>query len=141
MRQIAAIALAASVAGCAVPISSEKIDAADYGEPPPANHQDIIRKRISSELRDPYSAVFEFDAPRLGYLRTNPVAGTTEAFGWRVCGTVNAKNAYGAYRGRSPFFALFRGDRLIALIESIDDPSSPLIYGIRGACERVVNKN
>lgn len=53
------------------------------------------KEAIGKTLKDPYSAVFE--GMYMGKAANgNPV----------VCGTLNAKNAYGAYTGRKRFYYL-----------------------------------
>jgi len=108
---IAALA-ALLLTGCATPISPETLAHANYGSPPPKNYKELIKKEISPALLDPYSAQYEFSSPSKGYTRNAPVWGTTEMFGWKVCGTVNAKNRFGAYVGTTPFFILFKNGRI-----------------------------
>lgn len=57
--------------------------------------EQAIRDKAASVLNDPYSAVFTFDIVR--------VMGDNEA--GKICGTVNAKNGFGAYTGKQFFFA------------------------------------
>jgi hypothetical protein len=42
-KTIVTAMFAVLVTGCATPIPPEVIASADYGVPPPANHQDMIR--------------------------------------------------------------------------------------------------
>ena len=53
------------------------------------------QETIKSQLKDPYSAVFE-----------GIYMGKTENGAPVVCGTVNAKNSYGGYIGRKNFYYL-----------------------------------
>lgn len=60
--------------------------------------EDLIaeaKQAIGKTLKDPYSAVYE-DIYMGKAAHGNPV----------VCGTLNAKNAYGAYTGRKRFYYL-----------------------------------
>jgi hypothetical protein len=50
-------------------------------------------------LKDPYSAVYQFEAPMRAWNYDNVT--------WMVCGTVNAKNSLGEYVGAKPFIAFF----------------------------------
>ena len=54
-----------------------------------------VKKEVVKEFKDPYSARFE-------QLRYNHEEGGP----YSVCGTVNAKNSYGAYAGAVPFYGL-----------------------------------
>ncbi|ASP34087.1 hypothetical protein CHH27_13230 [Labrenzia sp. VG12] len=54
-----------------------------------------IRASAANVLTDPYTAVFTFDI----------VTELSEGLGGKICGTVNAKNAFGAYTGKQFFFA------------------------------------
>jgi hypothetical protein len=57
--------------------------------------EQVIRNSAAHVLNDPYSAVFTFDV-------------VTEMGGGqagKICGTVNAKNGFGAYTGKQFFFA------------------------------------
>ena len=95
---------------------------------------------MAKSLIDPTSPLYEFDAPRKGYTKASGTFGTSERFGWRVCGTVNSKNRFGGYTGRAPFFALFRGGRLVTLLvgEISRDTVNILNASIIGACNRTV---
>jgi hypothetical protein len=143
MKRICAISLTVAVLllqGCATPISQDRIASADYGDAPSDAYQQVLRDRFASILIDPTAPLYEFDKPKKGFTKQSPIFNTREQFGWRVCGTVNSKNRYGGYAGKSPFFALFRGDTIVEMIygESNPDP----VYGsltnkqIENACNR-----
>ncbi|MFN7114657.1 MAG: hypothetical protein ACK4PK_09915 [Alphaproteobacteria bacterium] len=94
--------------GCATPISPEEIANADYGPPPPAHHQSMIRQEFATLLIDPTSPLYTFEKPAKGYFKESSMYGTQQMFGWKVCGTVNSKNRMGGYNGAVPFVTLFR---------------------------------
>jgi len=122
---------------CATPISPEAVASADYGPPPSERHQEIIRERFAKILIDPTAPLYEFDAPRKGYTRNSPMFGTREAFGWRVCGTVNSKNRFGGYTGRAPFFVLFRGDTIVEFVYGEAGQNAMISNtAIQQACDR-----
>ncbi len=82
----------AGVAGIA--LASLLTSAATAKEIDPKLEQ-AIRNSATYVLNDPYSAVFTFDV-------------VTEMGGGqagKICGTVNAKNGFGAYTGKQFFFA------------------------------------
>ncbi len=97
-------------------IPPEVIANANYGAAPSANYQNLIKEHISASLIDPTSPLFTFDTPRKGYTKEGGAFNTDELFGWRVCGSVNAKNRFGGYTGRVPYFALFKNQRLVKVI-------------------------
>jgi hypothetical protein len=66
-------------------------------------------KAITDQLKDPYSAKIEGV-----YLSANP--GTPI-----VCGTVNAKNEFGAYTGRKPFYYFASSESPKAVIQGMSD--------------------
>ncbi|WP_346891519.1 hypothetical protein [uncultured Roseibium sp.] len=57
--------------------------------------EQAIRNRAAYVLNDPYSAVFTFDI----------VEKMNDGAVGKICGTVNAKNGFGAYAGKQFFFA------------------------------------
>lgn len=142
MKRLTTLSIIASVlavAACATPVSPEKLAAADYGPPPPANYEELIKARFNEILVDPTSPIYEIDKPRKGYTRPYEMYGTQEAFGWVVCGTVNSKNRMGGYAGRSPFFVLFRGEYMAEFITGESRGASALNDDIRRACRRYVS--
>lgn len=60
----------------------------------PDKLQKAIKEKLGASLKDPYSAQYTFDNIGNGV----------------VCGTINAKNSYGAFVGRKPFTAMFSKD-------------------------------
>lgn len=122
------------VAGCATPISPKDIANADYGSPP-KDYKKVIEKEIGTQLLDPYSAQYEFSQPSKGYTKASPLFGTSQVFGYKVCGTVNAKNRMGGYVGRVPFFTLFRNGVLVTKL--VGEAGGGLMnVNIENACTR-----
>jgi len=67
----------------------------------PDDFEAKINAQFDETLKDPTSKVIEY---------------TTRPIGSLVCGKVNAKNSYGGYTGKKPFFAYFGQDgRLMGL--------------------------
>jgi hypothetical protein len=98
--------------GCALPQpTAEEIATADYGEYP-ARYQEIIKSFISLQLKDPYSAVFQFREPYKGYASQEYTFadGKKTRYGWIVTFSFNAKNSFGAYTGGEVDTFIFRGD-------------------------------
>lgn len=91
----------------------EQIDAADCG-PSPTNQEELIRGIMEHRLFDPYSAVYVFSKPEKGW---NNMGGEPK-FGWKFCGTINAKNQMGGYVGAKPFYAMVNNGRVTRFMYS-----------------------
>jgi hypothetical protein len=89
----------------------EQLREADYG-PSPRNYEGAVKSRFKGTLFDPDSAVYEFSSPTQAWYRK----GQTILYGWAVCGTVNAKDRYGAYVGPSPFYVLIRNEEVVVVL-------------------------
>ncbi len=139
---VAGLIIGILLSGCATSVSPEMIASTDYGPPPPDNHQEIVRAAINRRLSDPTSGIFEFGPPSKGYTKGSQMHGTDQAFGWRVCGSVNSKNRFGGYVGDVPFLALFQGEQVTQLvIGRITDNEYGINFtnsAIFGACRRKV---
>lgn len=118
-RNTLLIALAVCLAACATAPTADQLTNADYGPPPPENHQQIIKDWFEERLIDPTSPLYSFRNPAQGYTQENAFYGTQLQFGWIICGTVNAKNRYGAYVGREPFFTLFSEGKMVFAYEGL----------------------
>ncbi len=139
-ENVRVLLVALALAGCATDIPAEVLANADYGPPPPENYQEMVKAEISQRLIDPTSGIFEISEPREGYTKASSLWGTEQAFGWRVCGTVNSKNRFGGYVGRVPFFALFEDEKITQLllgkITTNRHGFNALNPAILNACER-----
>lgn len=87
---------------------------ADYGPPPPTNHQELEMQLIRANLKDPDSAKCEFggvtrDAIQSGFASPTPI------LVWRTSVRVNAKNSYGGYTGFQPYHFAWRDGRVVAV--------------------------
>ena len=84
--------------GCAsVQPPPPNLATADIGPTP--GYETKIRAYFVPQLKDPYSAVYQFEAPVRAWNYDNVT--------WVVCGTVNAKDSLGEYVGAKPFIAFF----------------------------------
>jgi len=111
MKKLLALIFVMSVlAACASAPTQQEVDTAPIG-PYPDNYQALIKANFAQSLFDPYSAVYEFSlSPTRGYAG-NRIDGAN--VGWIVCGTVNAKNRFGAYVGAKPFVAVIRNGSVV----------------------------
>ncbi len=76
----------------------------------PASYEEVIRGRLATTLKDPYSAQVEIGRPSLGQCQRG-IYGTFH--GWVVPVTVNAKNGFGAYTGYQTTYAWFADGLLV----------------------------
>ena len=124
-------------------MSFDTIRNADYGSKPPANYQDIVKAAISRTLLDPTSPLFTFNGePEKGFIMESERLGTYESFGWRVCGSVNAKNKFGGYVGDNLFIVIMRGSDVMQIVTGSTSSATPTQalrgYGIEEACRRTI---
>lgn len=79
----------------------------------PKNWETIVENEISQHLKDPYSAKYSFDGLPSFYSFSNCgrfaksavlSVGTSPLAGYAGLVFVNAKNSYGAYAGKTPWF-------------------------------------
>jgi len=112
-RYILLAGLSFCLAACATGPTAAQMATADYGPPPPENHQQAIKDWFAERLIDPTSPLYSFRNPVQGYTKDSPLYGTQLQFGWIVCGAVNAKNRLGGYVGREPFFTLFKDGNMV----------------------------
>jgi len=87
---------------------------ADYGPPPPTNHQDIEMQMIRASLKDPDSAKFEFGSVTRDVIQSG-FASPTPILVWRTYVRVNAKNSYGGYTGFQPHHFAWQNGRVVAI--------------------------
>lgn len=129
-RMLPALA-ALMLAGCVTPPTPDMLAKAEYGPPPPANYQKLIKDDITESLIDPTSPLFKIKEPFTGY---KMVTRTIPHYGWFVCGYVNAKNRMGGYTGDKPFYAFFREGNLIGISMGEDTDFSYMNGDINNVC-------
>lgn len=118
--------------GCALPPSPEELANADFGSYP-SNYEATIRSYMSTRLKDPYSAQYQFlNAPQRGFQGFGGAK-----YGYVVCAQVNAKNSFGGYTGGRPAYFLIRNDVIID--SSIGDGSYADAFA-NGKCEKFVGR-
>lgn len=85
-------------AGCATSLkrpSPEAIAAARF-DALPAEIETLVKAQYTNILKDPYSAVYRFGAPKRVYFQG---PNNSRLFGTAIPVHVNAKNSYGGYTG------------------------------------------
>ena len=135
--------LVALLASCVTTPSPDQIANADYGPPPPANYEAMIKSWYDKTLIDPESARYTFAEPAKSYVKSSPLMGVRETFGWRVCGTINAKNRFGGYTGQSPFITMFKNGAIVMVKDAGGATGmydEVLRENIANACARTVTQ-
>lgn len=108
-----------SLASCGVMYNSRRAELlksaspADYGPPPPGNHQEIEERMIRSRLKDPDSAQFRWGESRRDIIQQG-FASPTPALVWVTSVAVNAKNSFGGYTGFEAYQFSWKEGRLFA---------------------------
>ncbi len=87
---------------------------ADYGPPPPDNHQDIEARAVLATLKDPESARFQFGGVSRDAIPSGPMSPTAMLV-WVTFAQVNAKNSYGGYTGFQPWRFAWTNGRIVAV--------------------------
>ncbi len=104
MKPLIIVALAATLAGCAIYPTAEQEASADYGfQPTQGQCRELAEQAVRSRLKDPYSAKISFGQCRKGYIWDDFPPHNNHEFGFVQVGTVNAKNGFGAYTGDVTF--------------------------------------
>lgn len=82
---------------------------------PPTDYEEKIKKSMRFKLKDPDSAIFDFESSRPIKAYTNAglaAGGEVSWAGWVVYYKVNAKNSYGAYTGFETEKAFFTNNEI-----------------------------
>lgn len=110
---VTVVVLAVMFGGCGfVPKPTNyQLQMADYGDKPSqAFAERASEQAIRGILKDPTSAHFSWQPLVKAYFQS----GFKHRYAWMLSGTVNAKNSYGGYAGRSRYTIFFRGERIVA---------------------------
>ncbi|QGX91265.1 hypothetical protein EFZ10_06250 [Tatumella sp. TA1] len=94
--------------GCVSSPPTDEISKADFGNLP-SNHQDLVKEKLGTTLKDPYSAHYNFGLVGKAWCKS----GFTTYYGWLIPVTVNAKNSYGGYVGNTPMAFLYTKGQVI----------------------------
>lgn len=134
MRIQSLLLLFVLLGGCATMPSNQELREAS-SEPAPDRQAGtaMIENAVRSGLKDPDSATFEWPngfvfgsyKRLLGPLHT----------GWITCGTVNAKNGYGGYTGKTAVIGVIRNGSVIET--NLDEPSARFNSRVAKACAQI----
>ena len=110
-------ALLAALSGCAGKQyvwrpSAADIETADYGAYP-HDYEGLIKEWYRQNLKDPDSVRFgQITRPLREHAITNQFK-KQAAYGYSVCGKVNARNSYGGFTGTKTRWFLVRNSRIV----------------------------
>lgn len=126
---------AALLAGCATAPSGEELRAAAANDPAPDVDAGIamIEAHLRSKLKDPDSAQFTWPNPFVHGWYQRPFG--QRYLGWITCGTVNAKNSYGGYTGRTAAIGVIRSGSVVE--SNMDEPSDRYGSFVAEACRKI----
>lgn len=132
MRKIAPLFLL--LAGCATTPDPAQL-AAVASEPMPERDAGIamIEQAVRSQLKDPASAQFTWPNGFVSGWYQPPFG--RKYYGWITCGTVNARNAFGGYVGRTAVIGVIRGGSVIAA--NIDSSVYRDMPFVAAACSKI----
>lgn len=128
----ALVTLCLAVSACAP--SLQELQSADTGPPPErAAGIAMIEEAIRGSLKDPDSARFEWpNGFAHGWYQ---VPFGQRYIGWITCGTVNAKNSYGGYTGRTAAIGVISNGAVIAY--NVDSNVHRDMPFVAAACEKI----
>jgi hypothetical protein len=117
--------LAATLIIAAAPASAARDAAPDVGPAPEkASGTALVEEAIKATLKDPDSARFSWPNEfRNGSYK--PFGFHRRVFGWYTCGTVNAKNSYGGYAGKSPVLGVIANGKVV--YTNMDEGRYPML--------------
>ncbi len=110
------------LSGCvSISLSPGEIASADFGRKP-LDYEDRVKAYMGSRLKDPMSAVYDFnpnlkrvalvlpvDFERRRAMGKDGVA-FANVYGWAVEVSINAKNSYGGYTGAKMYVIMFTAE-------------------------------
>jgi hypothetical protein len=118
MIRIMIAAGAIVLAGCGAPpknAQGQEASLQDMG-PAPTAHAATFARYLNATLKDPYSAQVDHIAGPAPWVKPSTWGSSESTYGWGVCYTVNARNAFGGYTGARWYVPVFRGEQLVTVI-------------------------
>lgn len=104
----AMVLTAGTMTACARMPTQDELSHLNYGQPVSQESAESQAKEyLSRRLKDPYSAVYEWQRVDTGWVKAPPILGGGIDAGWVLKGTVNAKNSFGGYVGAKPYQFMF----------------------------------
>jgi hypothetical protein len=111
MKYLSLVLAALILGGCAHTVKAPSRDAvaAATFTPTPADIEARIKAQYQVILKDPYSAVYQFEAPKKAYFR----GPSGMVYGYIIPVHVNAKNSYGGYTGGEVYYWAWANGQLM----------------------------
>ena len=100
--------------------TQEELAKMDYGKPISIDYQTIIKDYFSKNLKDPFTAHYQFAEPQPYWYRDSQMMGGKEYVGYAVIVLVNAKNGFGGYVGDKQYAFIFRDDLIIKVVDPVE---------------------
>lgn len=108
-------------------VTQQQLATADYGSPITQTQAEQLAKSwLDGTLKDPYSAVEQWQPVQKGIVTTSLLDGHKELPGYIMDGMVNAKNSYGGYVGARAYRFLFR-DGSIERVMAADPDTGAMV--------------
>ena len=124
---LAMTAAAGGLTACARMPTQQELSGIDYGNPVLQDDAENQAKAyLSHRLKDPYSAVYDWQPVHTGWVKAPPLLGGGMDTGWVLKGTVNAKNSFGGYVGAKPYQFMFR-EGVLAHVWTVDPQTGILM--------------
>lgn len=105
LRFAVVVAMILFTTGCFGVPHPEEVAKIDFGSPP-ENYETKIKQIMSTQLFDPYSAVYSCWTPCKAATVT-PLWIGSHTYGWGVQCSINAKNRFGGYVGAKDYMFFF----------------------------------
>jgi hypothetical protein len=124
---MAMVLTAGTLTACARMPTQQELAGLNYGGPVSQDSAESQAKSyLSQRLKDPYSAVYEWQPVATGWVKAPPILGGGIDAGWVLKGTVNAKNSFGGYVGAKPYQFMF-ANGILAHVWTVDPQSGAMI--------------
>ena len=109
MKALVLASLLCIAASCkSGPPTAEELANADYGNPiSQEDAESLAEGWLNQYLKDPMSAQIQWQPVSPGWFRDAPIAGGGLNWGYKLDGSVNAKNSFGGYVGARPYYFMF----------------------------------
>ena len=113
LRFISVVVLPILFTGCVTTSTANETANADYGyeisQPECESH---VREYFKRTLKDFESARITYGGCYKGWIAGDTFRSVPVAYGYVIEGSVNAKNSFGGYTGRTPFAAVIKNNTL-----------------------------
>lgn len=110
-----------ALAGCATAPTKQELDNAYYGRVIEQNEAEkIVKKYMSTRLKDPYSAIYDFSIVYKSFYKDHMLEGGKLYTGYQIAVDINAKNSFGGYVGAKSYLFIINDGEVIKAVQ-LDD--------------------